>query len=116
MLGKTLYDLRKRGESTLRNLLRPVGELLTVRVKLPKLPMTAVWIALCLLLFWMLCGCTPVKKGGSIPPLPPQADPRPMPRFTGNTFRDSILWGIEVREWGMSCEADKSVLRRVYGR
>lgn len=107
--------LLQRLGSTLATLLRPVVEQLRPRIKLPKSLTTVALIGLCILTCWLLFGCTPVKTVRSIPPLPPQADARPMPRFLGSTFRDSIMWSIEVREWGTACEADKSVLRRVYG-
>lgn len=104
--------LLQRLGSTLANLLKPVSNLLTVRVKLPKHLMTAALIGLCLLGFFLLSGCTPAKT--IKPPLPPQADPRPLPRFTGSTYRELILWSIDVRESFLSCEADKAAIRRMY--
>lgn len=105
--------LLKRLGSTLSNLLPPVDKLLTFHVKLPKWTMTAVWTGLLLLACWMLFGCTTQTRTVR-PPLPPQADARPMPRFLGSTYRDSIQYTLEVREWGMGCEADKTAIRRMY--
>lgn len=73
---------------------------------------TAALIVLFLLIFSALSGCTTVKTVK--PPMPPQAQARPLPPFHGQTYRDAILYLIEVREWGMSCEADKSAIRRMY--
>lgn len=103
--------LLKRLESTLGNLLKPVKGLLET---LPPFGKPA-WIALMLLtvlILAMCSGCTPAKTVR--PSLPPQADPREMPAYDGQTFRDAILYLIEVREWGMQCEADKSAIRQVY--
>lgn len=108
--------LLQRLESTLKSLPRLGSKLL---LRLPRLPdplTTVVLIASCLLLLALCSGCVTKTVRTPLPPLPSQADPRPLPRFTGSTYRDSILWSIEVRESFMSCEADKSVLRKVYGR
>lgn len=103
--------LTEQLSDTLKNLLQPVKSLLKPLDLSPRWLTMGVLIGCCLLLLVMCSGCTPRTIR---PPLPPQAEPRPMPQFTGQTFRDSILWSIEVREWGMSCEADKGAIREVY--
>lgn len=71
--------------------------------------MTAVLIVTLILL---LCGCSPrtVK-----PDLPAQADARAVPEFDGQTYRDVLLYLIELREMAYSCEIDKASIREVYG-
>ena len=104
--------LLQRVENTVENLLASANKPLALLAVLPKPLVTIVLIALCLLFFSLLCGCSPrmVK-----PTLPPQAEPREMPVFAGKTNRDTVLYAIEVREWGLSCEADKAAIRKVYG-
>lgn len=104
--------LSQRLANTLKTLPKLGGKLL---LKLPRLPdplTTVVLIASTLLILAMCSGCSPrmVK-----PTLPPQADSRQMPLYDGKTYRDAILYLIEVREWGTQCEADKAAIRRVYG-
>lgn len=117
MLGKRLYDLRKRLESTLKNSLKPVSELLTVRVKLPKRQMMVALIGLLILGFviFSLIGCAPRTRIVR-PPLPPQAQAREVPSFQGQTYRDVIQYVIELKEAAQQSEADKAAIRRVYGQ
>ena len=96
----------------LSNLLPPVDKLLTPRAWWPPSPRMIALSVVCLTLLLMCSGCTTTKTVR--PPLPPQADARPMPRFLGSTYRDSIQYTLEVREWGMGCEADKTAIRRMY--
>lgn len=73
---------------------------------------TAVWIVIILLLLVLLSGCAaPTKQ--PYQRLPPQAQPRPVPEYSGKTYRDVILHLIELRESNLSCEADKAVIRQV---
>lgn len=74
--------------------------------------MMAALTVLCLLILSMLSGCTTTRVVR--PPLPAQAQPRPLPPFDGRTYRDVVQYVIEVREWGMACEADKAAIRYVY--
>lgn len=105
--------LLQRLESTLRSLPKLGSKLLARLPRLPDPVMTVALIATTLVILAMCSGCSPrVVK----PSLPAQADARPMPVYEGRTYRDAILYLIEVREWGMSCEADKAAIRRVYGR
>lgn len=98
--------------STLRNLLQPVQSLLD-RIPLSlSPPMTAALIVLCLIVLLGIWGCAPRTVR---PSLPPQADARPIPDFQGRTYRDALLYLIDVREGFMQCEADKAVIRKVYG-
>lgn len=100
LLGATLSSLRK-----------PVQGLLG-RLRLLALnPTTVVLIALILLASLIFSGCTPrtIK-----PSLPPQADPRPVPPYNGQTYRDVILYVIELRESALNCEADKAAVRAVF--
>lgn len=62
-----------------------------------------------LVLLSTLSGCAPrVVK----PSLPAQADPRPMPKFKGKTYRDALMHIPELREAFLSCEADKLAIRK----
>lgn len=62
-----------------------------------------------LLVLSMLSGCQArVVK----PSLPQQADPRPLPEFKGETYRDALLYIPELRESFLSCEADKEAIRK----
>lgn len=110
---KRLPLLRRLG-NTVKNLLDSVDKRVARLGSWRHFLVMAAWTLFCLGLLLTLLGCAPQTRIVR-PPLPPQAEPRPMPQFTGSTYRDSILWGIEVREWGLSCEADKGVIRRVYG-
>ena len=97
---------------TLRNLLGSERGLLGILSPFGR-PLVIASIILMVLTLAMCCaGCAPRTVR---PSLPPQADARDMPAYDGQTFRDAILYLIEVREWGMSCEADKAVIRQVYG-
>ncbi len=104
--------LLKRAELTLSNWLLRADKPLALLAVLPKPLVTIVLIALCLLFFVLLSGCSPrtVK-----PSLPPQADQRPIPDFEGQTYRDVILYVIELREGFQSCEADKTTIRSLFG-
>lgn len=73
---------------------------------------TAALMFLFLLLLATLSGCQPKVVR---PTLPAQAEPRPMPEFKGRTYRDALIHIPELREWGTSCEADKEVIRQVFG-
>lgn len=117
MLGKKLYDSRKRLESTLKKWLRPVSELLTVRVKLPKRQMMVALIGLLILgsALCFLMGCAPQTRVVR-PPLPPQAQAREVPSFQGQTYRDVIQYVIELKEAAQQSEADKAAIRRAYGQ
>lgn len=105
-------DLSSRIESTLQSLLRPVTGTLRSLPSFGPIPKMAVCLGLCLLIFLMLSGCQPKVVR---PELPAQADPRPMPSFKGTTYRDALIHIPELREWGTACEADKAVIRRMYG-
>lgn len=100
----------KRLESTLGSLLRR-GRNLLGELPLSGKPGLIALMLLTVLILAMCSGCSPrmVK-----PELPPQADARDMPPYDGQTMRDAILYLIEVREWGMACESDKSVIRHVW--
>lgn len=100
-LNNTLRILMQR-VATLKNALEPSFAWL----------MMAALIALSLVIFSMLSGCTTTRVVR--PPLPAQAQPRPLPPFDGRTYRDVVQYVIEVREWGMACEADKAAIRYVY--
>lgn len=76
----------------------------------PWLTMVAL-IVLLILALSVLSGCTRVVR----PTLPPEADPRPMPQWNGKTNRQVFGYIPVLREWGKSCEADKAVIRKVYG-
>lgn len=102
--------LLKRLASSAQNLIGSVSNRLENLQPFGKLA-TIVWIAVLILLLIVLCGCSPrtVK-----PSLPAQAQAREMPTYDGQTYRDAILYLIEVREWGMSCESDKAAIRSVF--
>lgn len=91
-------------ERGLLGILSPFGKPLVI----------ALIVTMVLTLAMCSVACVPQTKTVR-PSLPPQAEARDMPAYDGQTFRDSILYLIEVREWGMQCEADKSVIRKVYG-
>ena len=104
--------LSSRIASTLARLQPPVRKTLTLLESYWKPLTTAALIFLFLLLCASLCACgTKVVR----PTLPAQADPRPMPPFNGTTFREALIHIPELREWGTSCEADKEVIRQVFG-
>ena len=98
---------------TLRNLLRPVGGLLETLSPLPRWLTMGALIGVCLLLLLTCSGCAPART--IRPSLPPQADAREIPAFQGQTYRDVILYVIELREVAQQSEADKAVIRKVYG-
>lgn len=114
MLGTKLYVLRKQVSSTLGNLLKPAGRLLQPLGTLPRWLTTGAWIVGLVLLCWMCFGCTQTRIVR--PPLPPQAEPREVPSFQGQTYRDVILYVIELKETAQASEADKAAIRRVYGQ
>ncbi len=97
---------------TLRSLLRPVDGLLDKLTPFGKPVMMAALIVVFLILCSALSGCAPRTIR---PTLPPQAEPREIPAFEGQTYRDVILYVIELREVAQQSEADKAVIRRVYG-
>ena len=99
-LGDTLENLRQRA-------LLPLWRLGIS----PRLVMTAALIGLFLMGCLALSGCAPRTVR---PTLPPQADPRPVPQFQGKTYRDVILYVIELKESCQASEADKAAIRRVY--
>lgn len=105
---KLLDSLKPLG-STLASLLRPVGKLLRLPKMLPRSLMTAALIATFLVICFCLSACNPKIVR---PSLPPQADPRPVPAFNGRTYRDVILYVIELRESCQASEADKAAIRR----
>lgn len=107
--------LLQRLSNTLKNSLEPVRGLVKPQIKLPKSLTTVAWIALCLLALWLLLGCAPQTRIVR-PPLPPQAEAREVPPFEGQTYRDVILYVIELKETAQQSEADKAAIRRVYGR
>lgn len=109
--------LLQRLRSMLKTSLRPVAGLLTVRVKLSKRQMMVASIATLAILFacFFLMGCAPQTRIVR-PPLPPQAQPREVPSFQGQTYRDVILYVIELKETAQQSEADKAAIRRVYGK
>lgn len=97
----------------LDSLLENVRELLDRLPQLRTVLTMAALIVACLLTLSMLSGCSQRVKTVR-PPLPAQADPRQMPQFHGETYRDAILYIIEVREWGLTCEADKRAIRQLW--
>lgn len=100
--------------NTLGSLLGPVVKPLRPQFKLPKsLTMVASIVGLALIC-WLLWGCAPQTRIVR-PPLPPQAEPREVPSFQGQTYRDVILYVIELKEVAQQSEADKAAIRRVYG-
>ena len=104
--------LLQRLDSTLKNLSKRADKLLD-RLPLSNNSLkTIAWIVACLLALSMLSGCAPrtVK-----PTLPSQIDPRPIPDFEGQTYRDVILYVIDMREGFQSCEADKNAIRGLFG-
>lgn len=113
MLGKKLYDSRKRLESTLRSLIERAGKRIGGLASSFACPTTVVWTACFLLLLLILCGCTTTRVVR--PALPPQAQARPIPTFEGQTYRDVIQYVIQLKEFAYQSEADKAAIRRVYG-
>lgn len=110
MLGTKLYVLRKQVSSTLGNLLRPANALLG------KVGLSVNWLMMAVLiglLVVMLCACSPRVVR---PSLPPQAEPQQVPQFEGKTYRDVLLYVIELREACYASEADKAAIRYVYER
>lgn len=107
--------LLQRLSSTLKTSLSPVAKLLRPQIKLPKSLTMVVSIGLLALLLWLLWGCAPQTRIVR-PPLPPQAEPREVPSFQGQTYRDVILYVIELKETAQASEADKAAIRRVYGQ
>lgn len=104
--------LLKQLENMLSNLLPSVLTLPSLLSELPRFLKKAALIVLCLLLLWMLFGCTATRTVR--PPLPPQADARQINDFHGRTHRDVMRYAIEMREGFMSCEADKASIRSLY--
>ena len=91
----------------LDNLLSPVKRL-TERLAPSRTFLTMIaLVVLSLLVLSMLSGCATASRS-----VPPQLDPRPMPPFNGQTYRDALIHIPELREWGMSCEADKAASRK----
>lgn len=97
---------------TLRNLLDSERGLPAILSPFGKPLMMVVLIGVFLLLYFTLSGCAPRTVR---PTLPPQADAREIPAFQGQTYRDVILYVIELREVAQQSEADKAVIRKVYG-
>lgn len=96
---------------TLRNLLGSEKGLLGTLTPFGKPAMTAALIVFFLILFLALSGCSPRMVR---PTLPPQADAREIPAFQGQTYRDVILYVIELREVAQQSEADKAAIRAVF--
>lgn len=112
MLRKTLNTLWKPLSGKLGNLLKPVSRLVeTLPISTNSLT-TVAWIVLCLLVLWICSGCT--TQRAVKPTLPAQAEPRSLPSFHGRTYRDVMGYVIELREFGLSCESDKAVIRYVF--
>lgn len=96
-----------------------VRSLLTIvrTVKLPTLSLerslkVIVFVTILILILLLLLGCSP--RHSVI--LPPEAAPRPMPPLYGTTGVDALAGIPLYREWGLSCEADKAVIRALYGK
>lgn len=104
--------LQRRLGDMLDSLLNRASRLAASLPRLPDPVTTVALIVGLLLMCWALSGCSPRVQTVK-PVLPPQAEARPMPAFTGDTYRDAILYLIEVREWGMACEYDKDAIRSV---
>jgi hypothetical protein len=101
-------DLSSRIGSILGSLQGFVSNrLLPVRLW-PKSLTTIALVGICLLVLLMCSGCHPVR-----PELPHQADPRPLPPFSGKTYRDALQYIPELRESFLACEADKRTIRKV---
>lgn len=107
--------LLQRLRSTLTTSLKPVAKLLRPQIKLPKSLTMVALIVGSVLICWLLWGCAPQTRVVR-PPLPPQAEPREVPSFQGQTYRDVILYVIELKETAYQSEADKAAIRRIYGR
>lgn len=99
--------------STAKNLLDSVDRRVDRLGPLPQFLGMLAWMLLCLGLLLTLFGCT---TRAVRPPLPPQAEAREVPSFQGQTYRDVILYVIELKETAQQSEADKAAIRRVYGR
>lgn len=107
---KKLPLLTQLGNTT-KSLLGSVKPLLG-RLNLSSRPlMMAALIVGFLILCFVLCGCSPRMVR---PSLPPQADPRPVPEFEGRTYRDVLLYVVELRESCQASEADKAAIRDVF--
>lgn len=74
--------------------------------------MLIAWILLLVLTCLILSGCTP--RPAVKPILPPQASARVIPVFDGKTYRDVLLWSIDLREGFQNCEYDKAAWRELY--
>lgn len=112
MFGKTLYDLLKPIRSTVTKLTGSAAKLVSPLSLSPGFKVAAGIVMLVIVLL-MLCGCSTASRTVR-PPLPPQAQPRTVPDFTGRTHRDILLHAIEVKEGWLSCEQDKRSIRELY--
>lgn len=104
--------LLKRASDMLGSFLESGRSLLSGLRLSPDWLTTAASIVLLILLLCALLGCSPRTIR---PTLPPQAEPREIPDFQGQTYRDVILYVIELRESAMACEADKGAIRYLFG-
>ncbi len=103
--------LLRRLENTLDSLTRHVETLTAELGSWSKPLMMGASIVTCLLILSMCSGCSPkIVK----PQLPPQADARSVPAFTGRTHRDVILYVLELRQSCLASEADKAAIRQVF--
>lgn len=103
--------LTKQLEWLTSGLLKPLTQISVRLAPSRALLVTIALIVLCLLMFLLLSGCANQPSRS----LPAQAEPRPMPQFKGRTHRDALMHIPELRQWGMSCEADKEAIRRALG-
>lgn len=72
-----------------------------------------VWIVSCLLLLLMTsCASRAPTARLVLPPLP-MLEPRPIPQWTGRTYRDLAAYSLRLRESAMASEADKAAARAV---
>lgn len=76
----------------------------------------AVSIALCLAILSTGCSTTPpVIVEPARPQTLPSLEPRPVPDFTGMTYRDLIIYAARLREAALASEADKAAARKALG-
>lgn len=98
--------------STVKTLLDSVDRRVERLGPFPQFLGMLAWMLLCLGLLLTLFGCTTTRTVR--PPLPPQAEARELPSFQGKTYRDVILYVIELKEAAQQSEADKAAIRRLY--
>lgn len=78
-------------------------------VRLPGCRTTVAWIVLCLLVPMTGCATRPMPHP-ALPPLPMLA-PRPIPEWSGRTYRDLLVYSTRLREAAQASEADKAAAR-----